>query len=88
MEITIEQIKEFAWQQMDAMWHDNSGTATISMVKFTYNGYCVVNPWLDEKTVKAVDPYRYYGKRRTEHFIKEAIEIIQHNREMTKKHRR
>ena len=32
MEITIEQVKEFAWQQLDAMWHDNSGTATINMV--------------------------------------------------------
>ena len=44
MEITIEQVKEFAWQQLDAMWHDNSGTATVNMVKFTYKGYCVVNP--------------------------------------------
>ena len=38
MEITIEQVKEFAWQQLDAMWHDNSGTATVNMVKFTYKG--------------------------------------------------
>lgn len=49
MEITIEQVKEFAWWQMDAMRHDNSGTATINMVKFTHKGYCVVNPWMDEK---------------------------------------
>ena len=45
MEITIEQVKEFAWQQLDAMWHDNSGTATINMVRFDYKGYCIVNPW-------------------------------------------
>ena len=44
MEITIEQVKEFAWQQLDAMWHDNSGTATISMVRFDYKGYCIVHP--------------------------------------------
>ena len=78
MEITIEQVKEFAWQQLDAMWHDNSGTATINMVRFDYKGYCIVNPWMDEKTEKAVDPYRYYGKQRTEQFVKEAIRTIQH----------
>ncbi len=88
MEITIEQIKEFAWQQMDAMWHDNSGTATINMVKFDYKGYCIVNPWMDEKTEKAVDPYQYYGKRRTEQFVKEAIRTIQHNRKIARQHRR
>ncbi len=84
MEITIEQIKEFAWQQMDAMWHDGSGLATINMVKFTYKGYCVVNPWMDEKTKKSVDPYQYYGKRRTEQFIEEAIRTIQHNQEIAR----
>lgn len=54
----IEQVKEFAWQQMDVMWHDGSGLATINMVKFAYKGYCVVNPWMDEKTEKSVDPYQ------------------------------
>ena len=88
MEITIEQVKEFAWQQLDAMWHDNSGTATINMVRFDYKGYCIVNPWMDEKTEKAVDPYRYYGKQRTERFVKEVIRTIQHNREIAKQHRR
>lgn len=76
MEITIERIKEFAWQQMDAMWHDNYGTDTLRMVKFTYKGYVVVNPWMDEKTQKSVDPYEYYGKRRTERFIEEACRKI------------
>ena len=73
---------------LDAMWHDNSGTATISMVRFDYKGYCIVNPWMDEKTEKAVDPYRYYGKQRTERFVKEVIRTIQHNREIAKQHRR
>lgn len=30
------------------------------MVRFTHKGYCVVNPWMDEKTQKEVDPYQYY----------------------------
>ena len=76
MKITIEQIKEFAWQQMDGMWHDNSGLATINMVKFTYKGYCVVNPWMDEKTQRNVNPYKYYGKDKTEYFIGEARKKI------------
>lgn len=88
MEITIEQVKEFAWQQLDAMWHDNSGLATIDMVKFTHNGYCVVNPWMDEKTRKAVDPYKYYGKHKTEQFIEEATRTIQHNRKIAGQCRR
>ena len=69
---------------MDAMWHDNSGTATADMVKFTHKGYYIVNPWMDEKTQKAVDPYKYYGERRTEQFIDEAIRTIQHNREIAR----
>ena len=76
MEITIEQVKEFAWQQMDAMWHDNSGLATLNMVKFYYKDYVVVNPWMDEKTQMPVDPYRYYGKDKTECFIEEAKKKI------------
>ena len=88
MKITIEQVKDFAWQQLDAMWHDNSGTATVDMVKFTHKGYCVVNPWMDEKTQKEVDPYKYYGERRTEQFIYEAIRTIQHNREIARQYRR
>jgi len=87
MEITIEQVKEFAWQQLDAMWHDNSGTATADMVKFTHKGYYIVNPWMDEKTQKAVDPYKYYGERRTEQFIDEAIRTIKRNREIEEKHK-
>lgn len=76
MKVTIENVRQFAWEQMDAMWHDNSGTATINMVKFTFKGYCVVNPWMDEKTKKEVNPYQYYGKRRTEHFIEEVTKKI------------
>ena len=88
MKITIEQVKDFAWQQLDAMWHDNSGTATVDMVKFTHKGYYIVNPWMDEKTQKEVDPYKYYGGRRTEQFIDEAIRTIQHNREIARQYRR
>lgn len=69
----LENIKNFAWNQMDAMWHDNSGLATINMVKFYYKGYIVVNPWMDEKTIKSVNPYKYYGKRRTKKFIKQVL---------------
>lgn len=76
MEITIESVKNFAWNQMDAMWHDGSGLSTINMVKFTYKGYVVVNPWMDEKTEKEVNPYQYYGKQRTERFIEEATDRI------------
>ena len=88
MKITIEQVKDFAWQQLDAMWHDNSGTATVDMGKFTHKGYCVVNPRMDEKTQKEVDPYKYYRERRTEQFIDEAIRTIQHNREIARQYRR
>jgi len=77
MKVTIEKIKEFAWQQMDGMWHDQSGTATMDMVRFTHNGYCVVNPWMDEKTQKDVDPYQSYGKEKTDHFIREATKKIE-----------
>lgn len=76
MKITMEDVKKFAWQQMDAMWHDGSGTATIDMVKFSHKGYFVVNPWMDEKTQKDVDPYKYYGKQTTERFIEEATKKI------------
>lgn len=69
----LENIKNFAWNQMDAMWHDNSGLATINMVKFYYKGYVVVNPWMDEKTIKNVNPYKYYGKRRTKKFMKQVL---------------
>ena len=31
---------------------------------------------MDEKTEKSVNPYEYYGKRRTERFIEEVIEKI------------
>lgn len=75
-EIPIEEVKNFAWNQMDAMWHDGSGLATTDMVKFIYKGWIVVNPWMDEKTQKEVDPYKYYGKRRTERFIEEAMRKI------------
>lgn len=40
------------------------------MVRFTHKGYCVVNPWMDEKTQKEVDPYQYYGKEKTDRFIR------------------
>lgn len=76
MEITIEDVKNFAWNQMDSMWHDGSGLATVDMVKFIYKGWIVVNPWMDEKTETEVNPYQYYGKRRTERFIEEATEKI------------
>lgn len=77
MKVTIEQIKEFAWQQMDGMWHDHSGAATLNMVRLTHKGYCVVNPWMDEKTQKEVDPYQYYGKEKTDRFIQEATRKIE-----------
>ena len=76
MEKTIEDVKTFAWQQMDAMWHDNYGDSTINMVKFSHNGYVVVNPWMDEKTEKSVNPYDYYGKKKTDLFIEEARRMI------------
>lgn len=76
MEITMEDIKTFAQQQMDAMWHDGSGLATVGMVKFEFNGYWVVNPWMDEKTEKSINPYDYYGKKKTDLFIKEARKMI------------
>ena len=69
----LENVKNFAWNQMDAMWHDNSGLATTTMVKFYYKGYIVVNPWMDEKTRKSVNPYKYYGKKRTKKFIRQVL---------------
>lgn len=75
-EISIEVIRAFAWKQMDAMWHNNSGLATLNMVKFHYKDYVVVNPWMDEKTEKEVNPYLYYGKSETERFIEDAKKRI------------
>ena len=72
MKITIEEVKEFAWQQMDGMWHTQTGNPTFGMVQFVHHGYAVVNPWMDEKTKINVDPYEYYGKQKTERFIEEA----------------
>ena len=76
IKVTMESVKNFAWNQMDAMWHDGSGLAIVDMIKFEFNGYWVVNPWMDEKTEKSVNPYEYYGKWRTERFIEEVIEKI------------
>jgi hypothetical protein len=67
----LEKVKQYAWQQMDAMWHNHSVFKTTGMVSFEHKGYTVVNPWLDEKTEKAVNPYSYYGKEKTEYFIRE-----------------
>jgi len=39
IKVTMESVKNFAWNQMDAMWHDGSGLATVDMVKFKFNGY-------------------------------------------------
>jgi hypothetical protein len=76
MVITIEEVKQFAWQQMDYMWHNHSAFKTTGMVSFEYKGYCVVNPWMDEKTEYPVNPYKYYGKTKTDTFIAEAIKSI------------
>ena len=76
MRVTMKDVKDFAFRQMDGMWHDGSGLATVDMVKFDFNGYWVVNPWMDEKTEKSVNPYEYYGKQRTQPFIEEVIEKI------------
>lgn len=73
----MDDIKEFAWQQMDAMWHNQSEFNTYGMVQFTHKGYTVVNPWMDEKTDNPVDPYEYYGKKKTDYFIKEARKRIE-----------
>ncbi len=29
IKVTMESVKNFAWNQMDAMWHDGSGLATV-----------------------------------------------------------
>lgn len=39
IKVTMESVKNFAWNQMDAMWHDGSRLATVDMVKFEFNGY-------------------------------------------------
>lgn len=76
MEVTLEEVKQFAWQQMDYMWHNQSALKTCGMIQFTHKGYMVVNPWMDEKTQKEVNPYQYYGKKKTDYFIKMAISRI------------
>lgn len=86
--VTLADVKDFAYKQMDAMWHDGSGLVTKDMVRFTFNRYCVVNPWMDEKTKRRVNPYSYYGRKRTRRFIKQAIKVIQRDRELEEKHRR
>ena len=76
IKVTTESVKNFAWNQMYAMWHDGSGLATVDMGIFEFNGYWVVNPWMVENTEKSVNPYEYCGKQRTERFIEEVIEKI------------
>lgn len=71
--LSEKSIKEFAWQQMDAMWHNQTAFKTYGMVSFTYKGYIVVNPWMDERTIHTVNPYIYYSKRKVRKFIKNAI---------------
>lgn len=85
MTVTVDDVKKFAEHQMDVMWHDGSGLATTDMVKFNYHGYCVVNPWMDEKTEHPVNPYKYYGKDRTRHFIQKAKDVITQDRIIAQK---
>ena len=65
MRVTMKDVKDFAFRQMDGMWHDGSGLTTTNMVKFIFKKYVVVNPWMDETTQRKVNPYKYYGKKRT-----------------------
>ena len=32
IKVTMESVKNFAWNQMDAMWHDCSGLAAVDML--------------------------------------------------------
>lgn len=88
MKVTLADVKAFAWRQMDGMWHDGSGLATTDMVRFIFKGYVVVNPWMDEKTQRKVNPYKYYGSRRTRRFIRKAVKAIQRDRAIEAQHRR
>ena len=36
MRVTMKDVKDFAFRQMDGMWHDGSGLATTNMVKFIF----------------------------------------------------
>lgn len=84
----MDEIKEFAWQQMDGMWHDGSGLAVNSMVKFEFKGYWVVNPWMDEETKHAVNPYKYYGVSRTKKFINAATAVLSRYKKMDERRKR
>lgn len=88
MKVTLADVKDFAWKQMDGMWHDGSGLATTDMVRFIFKGYVVVNPWMDEKTQRKVNPYKYYGRKRTRRFIRRAVKVIQRDRVVEAQHRR
>lgn len=88
MKVTLADVKDFAWRQMDGMWHDGSGLATTDMVRFIFKGYVVVNPWMDEKTQRKVNPYKYYGRKRTKRFIRRAVKVIQRDRAVEAQHRR
>lgn len=88
MKVTLADVKDFAWRQMDGMWHDGSGLATTDMVRFIFKGYVVVNPWMDEKTQRKVNPYKYYGRKRTRRFIRRAVKVIQRDRAVEAQHRR
>lgn len=88
MKVTLADVKDFAWRQMDGMWHDGSGLATTDMVRFIFRGYVVVNPWMDEKTQRKVNPYKYYGRKRTRRFIRQAVKVIQRDRAVEAQHRR
>lgn len=88
MKVTLADVKDFAWGQMDGMWHDGSGLATTDMVRFIFKGYVVVNPWMDEKTQRKVNPYKYYGRKRTKRFIRRAVKVIQRDRAVEAQHRR
>lgn len=81
VKVSINEIKRFAWEQMDSMWHNQSPFKTRDMVCFTYKNYIVVNPWMNEKTTQKVNPFTYYGRKKTNDFITKAINRFEKQKE-------
>lgn len=68
----IERAKEYAFMQQDWLVHHNF-MDTRECVFIQYRGKLISDPWMDEKCEKPVDPFAYYGEKKTTDFIWEIL---------------
>ena len=64
----ISRAKEYAYEQIDWIIHHNFRD-TRGCVSLMYRGEPVYDPWMDENGINEVDPFMYYGEKKTMEFI-------------------